>query len=344
MIYFFLGLIIVLFAIIDAIETSKLSSALYGLVIFLFIVFLAGLRDRVGTDWIAYHNAYIYNDWDVEFGYQFFNSLFSRLKIPYNFFLLFLNFLSLSLYYFGLKRYAYLFVISILIFYSDYFMYYNLSGIRQAVAISFIVFGVKYVVERKFFKFLFILLCACSFHITSFIFLIAYFIPFRKINKKEAFVAIAFFFSLSFLIFAILELLSGDLARKAMFYLEWQENAPNLKQLFIIGALKRAIILIMVWIFGKKLWDNKIAFFFLNLYLFGYGIYLSTYLLSPDMGVRFSSYFIIFEIFLAGQLLYVNKKLTTRLIIASIFCIVSLYKIYTYSILDTYQYHFIFSN
>lgn len=344
MIYIFVFLIFVVFAYFESLEFSKLSSNFYGLIIAVMMVLFAGLRNKVGTDWIAYNDAYFYKNWDVELGYSFLNDLFSDLNLPYNLFLLFLNLISIYLYYSTLKKYISFFVISLLIFFSDYYMYYNLSGIRQAIAISIVIYSIRFLIEKNFTKFLLTIIFACFFHVTSIIFIGAYFIPFRKANKKEIYLAIAFFFSISFLIFAILELISGDLARKAMFYLEWQENAPNLKQLFIVGTLKRAIILIMVWVFGKNLWNNKISYFFLNTYLIGFGLYLSTYLLSPDIGVRFSSYFIIFEIFLAGQLLMVNPKLSNRLLITTIFCIVSFYKIYTYSILETYQYHSIFSD
>jgi len=336
-------LFFVVFAYLECIEYSKLSSNLYAIIIAIVMVLFAGLRDHVGTDWIAYKEAYFFKNWEVEIGYSSLNDMFSAANLPYNIFLLFLNLISIFLYYSTLKKYVPFFVISLLIFFSDYYMYYNLSGIRQAVAISFVVYSIRFLSDKSFVKFLFVILIASMFHVTSFIFIGAYFIPFRRANRREIFLALTFFFSISFLIFAILELVSGDLAYKAKFYLEVQENAPNLKHLFLVGAVKRAIILIMVWFFGKKLWENRVSFFFLNTYLIGFGLYLSTYLLSPDIGVRFSSYFIIFEIFLAGQLLMVNSKLTTRLLITSVFCIVSFYKVYTYSVLDTYQYHFILS-
>lgn len=348
MIYIFILLLFIVFAYLEAIELNKVSAAIYGILISVIMIAFATLRDKVGTDWLAYYNAYSDANknmhWEVEAGYSFFNDFFSKSGCHFNVFVLFLNTVSLSLYYSSLKRNVGLIAIALLIFYSDYFLYYNFSGIRQALAISILIYSVRFCVSRNFFGFILALLAAMSFHVTAIVFFIAYFIPFRKITRKEGFVALSFFLTVSFLIFAIVELLSPDLAYKAKFYLELQENAPDLKSLFVVGIFKRLLIIGMVWLFGKNIWQYDKAYFFFNTYLFGFGLYVSTYLLSPDIGVRLSSYFIVFEIFLAGYLLLANSKLTTRLIIVTVFSMIALYKIYTYTQMFFYQYNFIFLN
>ncbi len=338
MIYLIICLIIVFFVFFEAIEKSKLSSAFYGAIICIIMVFFAALRNRVGTDWDAYYNFYLFGNEKVEPGYIFFNNLFASFGIHYNFFLLFLNIISLYLFYITLKNYAVFFVISLLLFYSELFLYLNFSGIRQAMAISILIYSIKFCLNRKLLPFLSCVLLAFSFHTTAVIFVFAYFIPKRKFNKKEFFLVGILFAMLSTIVFAIANLLEGDLAYKAKFYLELQENAPNLIQLYIVGILKRSIMLIIVLLFGKKLLETNNGIYFLNLYLVGFGIYLSTYLIAPDIGVRIGSYFLIFEIFLAGNLLLTNQKLTNRLIIVTIFTIQAFYKISTYMADDYYNY------
>lgn len=339
MIYLIICLFIVLLVYLEAIEKSKLSSTFYGAIIAFIMVLFASLRDKVGTDWNAYYDFYIYKSDKVEIGYAAINNYFSNLEIPYNFFLLFLNSISLLLIYKSLKKYAVFFVISLLLFYCELYLYLNLSGIRQAMAISIIIYGIKYSIDRKSFKFLLIVLLAATFHITSLIFIIAYFIPFRKFNKKEFILIGGMFAFLSTFIFIMANFLEGDLAHKAKFYLEWQKNDPNIKLNYIVGAIKRTIILALIYLYGKKLLETKNGVYFFNLYLIGYGMYLSTYLTSPDIGTRMSSYFLIFEIFLAGNLILVNQKLTTRLIIVTVFSLQAIYKISTYMINDYYTYH-----
>ena len=95
----------------------------------------------------------------------------------------------------------------------------------------------------------------------------------------------------------------------------------------------------MIYFFGKKVLETRNGIYFFNLYLIGFGMYLSTYLISPDIGTRMSSYFLIYEIFLAGNLIVVNQKLTTRLLIVTIFSFQASYKISTYMSIDWYNYH-----
>lgn len=339
MIYLFIVLIIILLSYLEAIEQSRLSSALYGGGICIFLVLFAAFRDNVGTDWLAYYSFYVDKTDDLEPGYRFFNNFLSSHGVPYYVFLLFLNSLSLFLFFISLKRYAIFFVVSLLLFYCELYLYFNFSGVRQGIAISIVVYSIRFTINRRLFQFLICIFLAIMFHYTSLVFVIAYFIPFRKFSKKEyVFITVMFLF-LSTLIFFIANLLDGDLARKAKYYLEWHENDPNIKLNYIIGAVKRSIILAMIYFFGKKVLETRNGIYFFNLYLIGFGMYLSTYLISPDIGTRMSSYFLIYEIFLAGNLIMVNQKLTTRLLIVTIFSFQASYKISTYMSIDWYNYH-----
>lgn len=342
MIYLFVCLFIILFAYLETILQNKLQSAIYGCLIAVIMVAMVAARDKVGTDWVAYYEFYLYGGQGTEIGYAFFNDLFHHNGLHYNLFLLFLNLLSLTLIYSSLKRHAIFIVIGLLIFYSDLFLYFNFSGVRQAMAISFTLFSIRYIVDRKFIKFLLCVILAACFHVTSAIFIIAYFIPFSKFTKKQ-YVLIASGFTLfSIFIFSIVNIFSGDLAQKAKFYLELQEQETNIKSLFLIGAIKRSLIICLVLIFGKNMLKTKNSMYFFNVYLIGFGMYLSTYLISPDIGVRLSSYFLIFELLLAGNLVVFNKNIYVRLAIVSIIVLISLYKISTYMAIDFYQYKSIF--
>lgn len=343
MVYLIICLILIFLVFAEAVQKSKIISAFYGGIVCLIMVFFASLRNKVGTDWEAYYNSYLFGTDKFEQGYMLLNNLFGALNIHYNLFLFILNSTSLFLFYRSLKDYAVFFVISLLLFYSELFLYLNFSGIRQAMAISVLVFSIRFCLKREFFLFLICVFLAFSFHVTALIFVFAFFIPRRKFNKKEIFLIGGLFLFLSTIVFSITNLLDGDLAYRAKFYLELQENDPNLTSLYFIGAIKRSIILVMVLIFGKKLLASENGIYFFNLYLIGYGIYLCTYLISPDIGVRAGSYFLIFEIFLAGNLLLYNKNLTTRIIIITIFSFQALYKISTYMSDEYYHYNTIFN-
>lgn len=342
MIYLIVCLFIILLGYIEILENSRVSASLYGIVVAFIMVAMAALRTNVGPDWQAYYEFYIYGAEDTEAGYHFLNDLFFEFGIHYNVFLLFINTLSLILIYLGLQKHAKFLIFPILLFYCELFLYFNFSGIRQALAISLTIYSTRFIITRSFWKFLTIVVLATYFHNTAIVFIIAYFIPFRKLTKKEYFILLLGFLLFSTLIFSIVNLLSGSLAAKAIHYLEFRERDPNIKGLFVIGAIKRTMIIVLVLFFGKKMLEAKNSIFFFNIYLIGFGMYLATYLISADIGVRLSSYFLIFDLFLAGNLLSANYKLTTRLLIATILSLIALYKITTYMAMETYTYHWIF--
>lgn len=344
MIYLIICFFIILVSYLELIQASRVSGILYGVFITLVMLTLVAIRYKVGTDWPAYYDFYVYGADNTELGYHFINNLFADFNIHYNVFLLFINTISLLLIFFSLKKHAIYLGFPLLLFFCELFLYFNFSGIRQGLAISFTMFSVRYILNRSFLKFLMLVIIAACFHITAVIFVIAYFIPLRKLSKKECIIMVTSFIVFSTAIFSVLNIFSGDLAQKAKFYLELQEQEDNIRGLFLIGAIKRSIIVGLVFIFGKQLIKSKNCIYFFNIYLIGLGMYLSTYLISPDIGVRLSSYFLIFDLFIAGNLFYYNKKLEVRLFIALIFSLVSIYKITTYMALETFNYQTIFNS
>ena len=328
MIYLLIGFIIIIIAYLEVIENSPAFSRYSILLISLTLILFAGLRHNVGTDWEAYYNVYKYRDVGfIEMGYMFLNNTFSDFKLPYNIFLLTINSISIILVYKFIYKNSYLLVIPILIFYSDLYIYFNLSGIRQAIAIAITCYSITFAIEKRRAKFLMLTLLASLFHITSLIFVLAYYIPKSKIKTKHLLLTLCLFYVTFLAINNISFFNNENLLKKILWYTSFQENPPDLFTLYIIGTIKRFIVVGLIILFGNNLLKKNNNRYFFNIYLFGLIIYLSSYMLSPDIGVRISSYFIIFEIILVGNLIYTTKRISNRLIIVTIFSIVSLYKL-----------------
>ncbi|POR19570.1 hypothetical protein BWK58_14325, partial [Flavobacterium columnare] len=178
------------------------------------------------------------------------------------------------------------------------------------------------------------------FHVTSLIFLISIFIPQKEITLKNYFILsvilITFFFIINYLIG-----LNPYLQYKFEYYNEIQEKSEDINKSYMIGIVRRFMVVFLFVVNYKRMsFDKKILFYFNN-YFFGFIIYLLTYLISPDFGVRFSVYFIVLEIILVAHLLYNSSKVSMNFIFL-IFIFVGFYKIYTYSILEVYDYLFFF--
>jgi hypothetical protein len=341
MIYVLIGLIVIVLAYIEGIVKS-LRFSFYSLIfIGLIMVLLAGMRDRVGTDWDAYFDFYKETTDRVEIGYGFLNNMFSKLSIPYNLFLLFINGFSLCLMVLFMKRHTFFPVLAMLIFYSDLYLYFNLSGIRQALALSITCFSITYALNKQFVKFLLLVLLAACFHSSAIVFLIAYFLPRGDLNLRHLVLFSVGFIGLSLFLDSISDLITLYTLKDANYYINSQEKAGNLLGLFYVGIIKRLIIIGIILTFGKRIFQHLRYFF--NIYLFGFAIYLCTYMISPDIGVRLSSYFTIFDIILAGNLVYFIESRGLRISLVTIFALMAIYKLFGYMSDQFYQYNSIFN-
>lgn len=340
MIYLFLGAIFILFSLMEIIKYKKWFSAFFLVIFCVVLVLFAALRDGsvVGTDSPQYFLNYKYNFWETEFGYQYLNLFFSNsLQIHYNFFLLFLNGISLFLIGKYIKLNSVYYILPLFIFYSDLYLYFNISGVRQAMALSFVCFSMYYAFNKNLKLFLLFVFFASLFHVSSLVFLFAYFIPQVKLKFKQ----ILFIFIGLILIAFVGNFLSTKfeyLTKKADYYTKYQEQSENIQMAYTIGILKRSIIIILALIYKKYLFSDKKFLYFFNLYFLGFLIFISTYLISPDFGVRFSVYYTINESILVGLMLFMVKDIRQRLIIVIVFSLVCLYKLYGYSEIEYYNY------
>lgn len=341
MIYLFIGVIIILLAYIEVIGESRRFShnSLIGITIVLLL--LAGLRDKVGADWDAY--LYFYQNIEesdrVEIGYALINNAFSELSIPYNFFLLFVNGISLLLMCLFLEKNSRLPVIGALLFFCDLYLYFNLSGVRQAIAISITCYSITYAINKQFGRFLFAIFIAASFHLTALVFIVAYFLPRWRLNLRHLlFFSVAFFCGFYFLQ-SISNFITLYTLKDAIFYVEYQEKVDNLLGMYYVGIAKRTVLVGAVLVFFvRKITLNPNTRYYFNIYLFGLAIYMSTYMISPDIGVRMSSYFTILEIVIVGHLIYASQKITNRLLIVTLFSCMAIYKIFGYMSSEFYIY------
>jgi hypothetical protein len=342
MIYYIVCGILILFTIADGLKHSPKSSQFTSVFTAVILILFAGLRYETGTDWFSYTDFYKYGGENIEPGYMLFNDLFRKSNIHYNLFLIFINTVSLSLVFFAFRKHAKLVGIAFLLYFCELYLYFNFSGMRQGLAISITLFSFTYAIDRKFLNFTICILIASTFHITSLIFFLAYFIPKGRMKLYHYVLLAIFFLSISSAIYALLNFVSGSLGDKLKFYAELDTHSENIQSLFVVGIIKRSLILLVLLIFGKPFFKVENNIYYVNIYLFGFGIYLSTYLISPDMGVRLGSYFLIFDTIIVGRLVFANYEILRRISIICLFSIIALYKIYTYVNMDTYKYHSIF--
>lgn len=161
-------------------KSTDLSFWFFGFVLFFMTAFKA---EGVDNDYLTYLNA-ITGNWGVRepafalisyFSYDIIGS--TRLV-----FIVF-SFLIVFLLFFGLRKLAPYFYLSLLVYYSFYFSVYGFNAIRAGVGIGFLFFALRYWVQNRSGIVLFFLTMASLFHFSFFIFFPLYLIV--KDDKKN---------------------------------------------------------------------------------------------------------------------------------------------------------------
>lgn len=231
-------------------------------------------------------------------------------------------------------------IFPLFIYYSDFYFYYNFSGIRQAVAMSFTALSIYYIFNNKKNIALFLIGIASLFHVSSLIFVLAFFIPKEKMETRKYLKFLTVIGVGVFLGSYVIESIPY-LSQKFIYYSSLQEQSDNIVSNYYFGILKRLIVIISVVLVSKDFFNDNKNVFLYNLYLVGFIIYAVSYLISPEFGVRLGSYFIILDCILISRYIYISKSLTNRMVFFIIFVLIAFYKIYTYTLIPAYEYKFI---
>jgi hypothetical protein len=339
MIYFAIAVMLSSLAFVELAKSSRMYSVISLFFTLIIFVLIAGLRNNVGADWVSYIDFYhnVEEAERVEIGYRLLNNYFSGLSVSYTIFLLSINLFALILMFYFIKNNTKLMLLASLLFFCDLYLYYNLSGIRQAIAISITCYSITYVINRQFFKFILAVLLASFFHASALVFIFIYYLPVGMPSFKFIFVVIILFIIGFIFQENISEIITLYNIKDATFYVKNQENIISFKD-YIVGIVKRSILVLVLFLYGRPFFINKNNWLFTNIYLFGLIIYICTYNISPDIGVRLSSYFTIFEIIIVGRLICSIRILSNRVFIFSIYICVALFKINSYTNDQAYIY------
>jgi len=163
------------------------------MLIILTLSLVAGFRWQVGTDYTTYANNYFSYSITPLQELSLFNEPGIRLisKIasyiyddPATMFLL-SSIITVGLSTWTIYKYSNFFVVSILLYVFIGAWHGSFNGIRQYLACAVLFAGHRYIIDKKFWKYLLIVLIASLFHISAFAMLLVYFVPRSQMNIKK---------------------------------------------------------------------------------------------------------------------------------------------------------------
>lgn len=174
----------------------------------LLLTLFLGLRaNHVGLDMGNYKSFfikttnssffYLFEHIEFEIGFKMYTKIITLFSRSYSVFIFITAILSMWGVYEFIKENSKNYSASIFIFLTFNYYIYLFCLLRQVLAISFLLLSIKYVKKQKFLFFLPYVLLATAFHKSAIIFLIVYYLPKLKLNKKK----ITYFCLASFLLF-----------------------------------------------------------------------------------------------------------------------------------------------
>jgi len=126
-----------------------------------------------------FSTAYIFQQYPTELGYVYLNVLLSYFTANRYVFIFVLTLIIYALYYINIKRYASDYRMALLLFLGLLF-FFTFTYLRQMIGVGIAGFSLKYVYERKLWKFVICILLAALFHNSAIILFPIYIIPSRK--------------------------------------------------------------------------------------------------------------------------------------------------------------------
>ena len=310
--------------------------------LFLILFMFTSLRPGLGGwDYKNYETFFnqIPDLFNIEFDFLFFhyeplytlaNSFVKLFTDNFVVFIVIYTFLTHLLMFQVIKKYSINFFYSIFIYFSTYYLWHNFTLLRQNVAILIFWFSLEYIREKKFVKYLLLIIIASLFHNSAIVLILFYFIIelMDKFSIKKN-VWLFIFLSLlkpasDFLLRYIYKILSYfNIGRSNLeAYLSSTERGVN--EFFILEVL-----LIIVFVYLKRndslIKNNKL---FVNLLLLSFVIvvWFSNY----EIAVRFVEYFRIYYFVLIPILIKTIKNIYLKYSLFFITIFYFLFRLYRY--------------
>lgn len=304
MIYFSILILLILCEYINILTNHKYKylSNMYLIAIGSILFLIAAFRDGIGYDFENYRKIFNLITIDkvpqgssnVEWGFYLLNILSSSFSIVIFISALIAIPMKIKL----ICEYSEDGLLSLIMYYTSVFIMFDMGVIRQGIAIMFMLFSVKYIINRDFKKFLIVILCGSLFHITILVTIPLYFLSYidfdRKVIYGASFIALVFsVFKVTTIVFKILAKLPlGTIAYKLNYYLN--SNQSNLT----MSLIKRIIFLVIfVEFFKRKKIKDKKSLIFLNGYFLSIlimGVFSSVDIIGGrgSMGLYFMQVFL----------------------------------------------------
>ena len=330
MIYLVILVVFVFFALLEQVRGTGTFIPILKYASLIFLVIFIGFRYRTGPDYESYE--LIYQDKSspvLEYLFQLLISIAKSIKLNYNYFLLLIAALSLSIKWISLNKYSPYFFFSIVIAFQSYILA-DMGQIRFSLAIAVSWLSLHFCLERKLIPFLLIVFIASLFHRSAVILLPLYWFGYFNINF---WIMLGSWGACYILSFALANLgffeelseffVSETMADKIDLYADNEEFGTRY-DISLWGILSKVIVLGLI--FYSSIPDDKMKRIFTNIYFVG-GCAFFLFSFNEIFGSRISLYFFSFEPIMVPIAIYFIKDIKLHYMLLSFFILKSMYQL-----------------
>lgn len=330
--YYTIFFILAFFVFLEGINLDRRITGYIYWVFCVFFFILSFIRWETGTDWYNYFTYFEtvedidFGEDTYEFGFSFLNRFVRLISDNYTVVLLLSGAILFSFQSVSIKRMSPYPLLSLLFLWSTQFA--NVLFVRQWIAVVILFFSTKYIEKKNFLFFILFVLLAYSFHRSSLLFLIAYWIYHLDLTRKRMIIILGISIVFSLALTKVMEFIAnnvgGIVQAKLDLYLNDEYNSEVNEELNIVGVMIRGFAnKLLILLFSFYFYVNIIKTYpnfkgYLNLYWFGSIIYFCLLPISIVL-VRMSYIFDFFQIILAAFIFTQIKTTPARLLFLLIF-------------------------
>jgi len=316
-IYNFILILLLGSSIYEVSRNQKFGKAWFYFIVALMIL-TAGFAYAISPDWIPYWNAFegtavtplsqlgdLSEKVDMEYGYIFLNKIVSSLGLGYASFTLLIAFITLSLKANTIYKYSGYVFLGLFMYMVPTYFFEEHVHVRQGLANAVTIFSVRYIIDRKLFKFLICFIIAFLFHKASVVFVLAYWIAIIRFNNVMVagvvlFAVIANYTGLSTAIDGIMQYMPFGVAETYNDY----SNATIVGS--VLGDIVKILTVVAILLFNRQATEKDPLFaYFRNIYLFGVILYF--FFGRGIFAARLPGFYTVFIIFLIPRMVMALK-------------------------------------
>lgn len=235
-------------------NNNKILAGMFLLLAFLSMFFISGFRYGVGTDYFNYE--YIFknislNNISAEFSYDFLSIFIKKFFSNAQIIFLVTSFIILMLFFISIPKYSKRYELSIFLFITMYHFYYSMNIVRQYIAISIVLYGIRYIFSENFKKYLFCVIFASTFHSSAIIAIIIYFLRKKFLLDNHITTIIIFLFAL--LVYNNVENVFYYVSILIPKYKIYTQNSINIEEGSYLNVIVYGILLFIMYLYKNKI-------------------------------------------------------------------------------------------